>query len=67
MRNASSMDALEAELGLAIQMRGLTRFYAAFAHDLKAPLNAMVLTLELLRASLEQPASGGDARSGSAT
>ena len=60
VRNASSMDALEAELGLAIQMRGLTRFYAAFAHDLKAPLNAMVLTLELLRSSLERPASDGD-------
>ena len=56
VRSAASLDALESELGLAIQMRGLTRFYAAFAHDLKAPLNAMVLTLELLKISL-QPAA----------
>ena len=61
VRSASSLDALQAELGLAIQMRGLTRFYAAFAHDLKAPLNAMVLTLELLKLSLQQaPAEGPD-------
>lgn len=61
VRSAASLDALQSELGLAIQMRGLTRFYAAFAHDLKAPLNAMVLTLELLRLSLPPAsAAGGD-------
>lgn len=53
VRGAASLDALQAELGLAIQMRGLTRFYVAFAHDLKAPLNAMMLTLELVRLSLQ--------------
>jgi signal transduction histidine kinase len=52
VKNAESLDALQSELGLAMQMRGLTRFYAAFAHDLKAPLNAMVMTLELLKLSL---------------
>ncbi len=57
VRSAESLNALETELGLAIQMRGLTRFYAAFAHDLKAPLNAMVLTLELLRLSLQHSAA----------
>ena len=61
VRSASSLDALQSELGLAIQMRGLTRFYAAFAHDLKAPLNAMVLTLELLKLSLQQAAAAADA------
>ncbi|MGH7788611.1 MAG: sensor histidine kinase [Candidatus Binatia bacterium] len=50
-KNAESVEALEGELGLAMQMRGLTRFYAAFAHDLKAPLNAMVMNLELLKLS----------------
>jgi signal transduction histidine kinase len=53
VKNAESLDALQSELGLAMQMRGLTRFYAAFAHDLKAPLNAMVMTLELLKLSLQ--------------
>lgn len=60
VRSAASLDALQAELGLAIQMRGLTRFYAAFAHDLKAPLNAMVLTLELLKLSLQSPGADAD-------
>ncbi|MGE0520934.1 MAG: PAS domain-containing sensor histidine kinase, partial [Candidatus Binatia bacterium] len=53
VRSIASLDALQRELGLAIQMRGLMRFYAAFAHDLKAPLNAMVMTLELLKMSVE--------------
>lgn len=53
VRSSESIEALQNELGLAIQMRGLTRFYAAFAHDLKAPLNAMVMTLELLKISVQ--------------
>jgi signal transduction histidine kinase len=57
VKSAESLEALERELGLAMQMRGLTRFYAAFAHDLKAPLNAMVMTLELLKLTLQ---SGAD-------
>jgi signal transduction histidine kinase len=57
VKNAESLEALQSELGLAIQMRGLTRFYAAFVHDLKAPLNAMVMTLELLTLSVQ---SGAD-------
>ena len=38
LKSRDTIDALENELGLAMQMRGLARFYAAFAHDLKAPL-----------------------------
>jgi len=52
VKNRDTVEALERELGLAIQMRGLARFYAAFAHDLRAPLNAMVMNLELLRQTL---------------
>lgn len=50
--------ALQSELELAMQMRGLARLYSSFAHDLKAPLNAMVMTLELLKATVlsNQPA-----------
>lgn len=54
VKNRELVDALENELGLAIQMRALARFYAAFAHDLKAPLNAMVMNLELLRQTLRE-------------
>jgi signal transduction histidine kinase len=57
VKNADTLAMLQSELGLAMQMRGLTRFYAAFAHDLKAPLNAMVMTLELLKLSLEGDAT----------
>jgi signal transduction histidine kinase len=39
---------------MALQMRGFARFYMAFAHDLKAPLNAMALNLELLNESLRR-------------
>jgi signal transduction histidine kinase len=54
MRSRETIEALENELRLAIQMRGFARFYMAMAHDLKAPLNAMVMNLELLRRSLPQ-------------
>jgi signal transduction histidine kinase len=61
VKSAESLEALQNELGLAIQMRGLTRFYAASVHDLKAPLNAMVMTLELLKLSVQDGAEeGGD-------
>jgi signal transduction histidine kinase len=62
VKNAESIEALQSELGLAIQMRGLTRFYAAFVHDLKAPLNAMVMTLELLKLSVQETGDDGPGR-----
>jgi signal transduction histidine kinase len=52
VKNRGVLESLENELRLAIQMRGFAQFYFAFAHDLKAPLNAMVLNLELLKQSL---------------
>jgi signal transduction histidine kinase len=52
VKDRGMITALENELGLAVQMRGLARFYTAFAHDLKAPLNAMVMNLELLKHSV---------------
>lgn len=44
---------LEADLQMAAQLRGLTGLYLGIAHDLKAPLNAMVLNVELLKRSLD--------------
>jgi signal transduction histidine kinase len=52
LKNRDTIDVLENELRLAVQMRGVARFYMAFAHDLKAPLNAMVMNVELLRKTL---------------
>src|SRR5262249_2301368 len=52
VKNREMLEALENELGLAIQMRGLVRFHMAFVHDLRAPLNAMVMNLELLKQTL---------------
>ena len=58
VKSREMLDALENELRLAIQMRGFARFYMAFAHDLKAPLNAMVLNLELLKGTFGAEATG---------
>jgi signal transduction histidine kinase len=61
VKSREMLEALENELRLAIQMRGFAHFYMAFAHDLKAPLNAMVLNLELLKRTLaNQAAEGAD-------
>ncbi len=48
LKDRRAADALETELLLASQMRSLPHFYRVLAHDIKAPLNAMQLTLELL-------------------
>ena len=52
VKNRELINALEKELRLAIQMRGFAHFYRASVHDLRAPLNAMVLNLELLKSTL---------------
>jgi signal transduction histidine kinase len=48
LRDRRTADALETDLLLASQMRSLPHLYRVMVHDLKAPLNAMQLTLELL-------------------
>jgi signal transduction histidine kinase len=54
VKNREILKALEKELRLAIQMRGFAHFYRASVHDLKAPLNAMVLNLQLLKSTLSK-------------
>jgi len=49
VKDRALLDALGDELALAIQMRALTRFLMEVVHDLRAPLNAMVINLELLK------------------
>jgi len=47
------LDAVETDLRLATQLRTLSRLSAAIAHDMKAPLAAALLHLELLRGTLD--------------
>jgi signal transduction histidine kinase len=57
--------ALEDDLRAATQMRSLAQIAPAVAHDLRAPINAMVLNLEVLKETLSaagpsvSPAGGG--------
>jgi signal transduction histidine kinase len=54
LRDRVMLDALETDLLLASQLRALSRVYGAVTHDLKAPLNAMVLNLDLLQSALRR-------------
>lgn len=63
MRDRQAGDILETDLLLASRMRSLVHVYRVLAHDLKAPLNAMQLTLELLAdASAYDASPDGPAR-----
>jgi len=53
VKDRELLDAYETDLRLASQMRGLARVYGALAHELKAPLGAMTLNLELLNDALQ--------------
>lgn len=52
LQDADLGAALESDLRAASQMRSLAEITPAMAHDLRAPINAMVLNLEVLRQSL---------------
>ncbi|MGQ0523394.1 MAG: sensor histidine kinase [Betaproteobacteria bacterium] len=63
LRDRQAGDILETDLLLASRMRSLVHVYRVLVHDLKAPLNAMQLTLELLADSGAcDDASHGSAR-----
>ncbi|MBN2491962.1 MAG: HAMP domain-containing histidine kinase [Planctomycetes bacterium] len=67
VKDRDLVDALETNLRDASKMRALARLFVSVAHDLKAPLNAIFLNLELLRRALETgeaaPAAERDKRS----
>jgi signal transduction histidine kinase len=48
LKDRRTVDVLQTDLLLASQMRSLVHVYRLLAHDLKAPLNAIQLTVELL-------------------
>ena len=54
----------EADLLIASQLRALNRVYRAVTHDLKAPINALVLNLDCLQTALSK---GGGAAEAAAT
>jgi signal transduction histidine kinase len=56
VKDRAALEAFETDLRLATQMRGLARVYGALAHELKAPLGAMALNLELLNDALNSDA-----------
>ena len=53
--DAAAGEAIETDVRLAGQLREAARAYTTIAHELRAPLSAMVVNLELLRDSLRQP------------
>jgi signal transduction histidine kinase len=61
LRNRATLDALETDLLLASQLRALARVYRAVTHDLKAPLQAMVLNLDLLQSALRRGEGASEA------
>ncbi|MDX1385264.1 MAG: histidine kinase dimerization/phospho-acceptor domain-containing protein, partial [Thermoanaerobaculia bacterium] len=56
IRDRSALRALEADLAIAAHLRNLSRLYVGLAHDLRSPMNALVLNLELLRRALGEDA-----------
>jgi signal transduction histidine kinase len=62
LRDSSQVDAAERDLWLASQMRSLSRLYRSMAHDLRAPLNSMVIHMELLSDVVADHGDGRPAR-----
>jgi signal transduction histidine kinase len=52
MNDPEVLDALELDVRLANQLQGLARAYRTMAHELRAPLSAMMIHLDLLRESI---------------
>jgi signal transduction histidine kinase len=58
LEDAELAAALESDLRAAAQMQSLSQIAPAVAHDLRAPINAMVLNLEVLKETLAAPPGG---------
>jgi signal transduction histidine kinase len=58
VQDAEIAAALESDLRAASQMRSLAQIAPAVAHDLRAPINAMVLNLEVLKETLAAGVAG---------
>jgi len=62
VRDRATMMALETDLRLATQLKALARLYLSVAHDIRAPLAAVVANLELLNGTLPPDGNGIDQR-----
>lgn len=60
IKDRDMIDALEIDLRTATRFRGLSTLYVGAAHDLRGPLNNMVVNLELLKQSLKPANPGND-------
>jgi signal transduction histidine kinase len=58
VRDAGAAESAAFDQRLASQMHTLSRLYRAMAHDLRGPLNTMVVNLELLSDAVSPGASG---------
>jgi signal transduction histidine kinase len=52
VQDAGTVEALESDLRLSALMRSLTNITPAVAHDLRAPINAMVFNIEILKETI---------------
>ena len=52
IHDADAAEALESDLRLSALMRSLTQITPAVAHDLRAPINAMVFNVEILKETI---------------
>lgn len=59
LRDLESMEEIESELELSRRMAAIGRLTSGVAHEVKNPINAIVVHLELLRNKLGDPAAPG--------
>lgn len=60
VQDCAAVRAAELDRLLASQMHSISRLYRSMAHDLRSPLNAMVVNLELLGDTVRPDAEGED-------
>lgn len=60
MNDPRILETLETDVRLASQLEGLARTYRTVAHELRAPLSAVMINLDLLRESLVDSEQGDE-------
>jgi signal transduction histidine kinase len=55
------LESLETDVRLASHLQGMARVYRTVAHEVRAPLSAMMIHLDLLRESMASQGTEGDA------